>query len=220
HAGGEPVPARCPVRGPAEGAAQGAAADREHPHPDARGGLRRGRCRYRVRPRSGAAARPDARWCGARGRGRALRWCLGARAPARQGPAGPGRASRHRPGIRQAWADVRATARELVAGARYLVARGTPGAALGIMALHRFLYGVNFIALILISRNLLVDPTDAAAGLAMFGLLSGISFAGNGLAIVLTPLAHERMSPSTWVVVCLGLGAGSQVLLAIQPVFG
>src|SRR5699024_3260493 len=86
-------------------------------------------------------------------------------------------------GLRQAWADVRATDRELVAGARYLVARGTPGAALGIMALHRFLYGVNFIALILISRNLLVDPTDAAAGLAMFGLLSGISFAGNGLAI-------------------------------------
>ena len=123
-------------------------------------------------------------------------------------------------GLRQAWADVRATAQELVAGARYLVARGTPGAALGIMALHRFLYGVNFIALILISRNLLVDPTDAAAGLAMFGLLSGISFAGNGLAIVLTPLAHERMSPSTWVVVCLGLGAGSQVLLAVQPVFG
>src|SRR5699024_5780682 len=87
------------------------------------------------------------------------------------------------------------------------------------MALHRFLYGVNFIALILISRNLLVDPTDAAAGLAMFGLLTGISFAGNGLAIVLTPLAHERMSPSSWVVVCLGLGAASQVIMGVRPVF-
>src|SRR5699024_10513812 len=83
--------------------------------------------------------------------------------------------------------------RGLLACAPSLVARGTPGAALGIMALHRSLCWVNFIALILISRNLLVDPTDAAAGLAMFGLLSGISFAGNGLAIVLTPLAHERM---------------------------
>ncbi|WP_235019862.1 MFS transporter [Ruania rhizosphaerae] len=126
------------------------------------------------------------------------------------------------PGVRnfaQAWKDVRATATDLVAGARYLVARRTPGAALGVMAIHRFLYGVNFIALILISRNLLSDPADPAAGLAMFGLLSGISFAGNGLAIVLTPLAHERMAPSRWVVVCLGLGALSQVLMAAAPTF-
>ncbi|UFU03023.1 MFS transporter [Ruania suaedae] len=122
-------------------------------------------------------------------------------------------------GAGQAWADIRATAADLVAGARYLVARRTPGAALGVMATHRFLYGVNFIALILISRNLLADPADPAAGLAMFGLLSGISFAGNGLAIVLTPLAHERVSPSTWVVICLGLGALSQVLMATAPTF-
>ncbi|HIZ36151.1 MAG TPA: MFS transporter [Candidatus Ruania gallistercoris] len=124
-----------------------------------------------------------------------------------------------RTGLRQAWGDLRATAVDLGRGARYLVLRGTPGAALSIMALHRFLYGVNFIALILISRNLLVDPTDAAAGLAMFGLLTGISFAGNGLAIILTPLAHERMSPSTWVVLCLGLGGISQVLMGVQPTF-
>ncbi|KGM13058.1 MFS transporter [Cellulomonas bogoriensis] len=110
--------------------------------------------------------------------------------------------------------DLRATARDLLDGARYLVARRTPGAALTVMALHRFLYGVNFIALILISRNLLVDPADADAGLAMFGLLTAISFSGNGLAIVLTPLAHQRMSPATWVVVCLCLGAASQLVLA------
>lgn len=133
------------------------------------------------------------------------------------GPAGRRRMAR---GWRQVWGDVRATAIDLVDGARYMVARGTPGAALAVMALHRFLYGVNFIALILISRNLLSDPLNAAAGLAMFGVLAGISFAGNGLAIILTPLAHERMSPSVWVVVCLGLGALSQVLMAIQPRFG
>ncbi|UFU06516.1 MFS transporter [Ruania halotolerans] len=122
-------------------------------------------------------------------------------------------------GLSHAWRDIRSTASDLVAGARYLVARRTPGMALGVMSAHRFLYGVNFIALILISRNLLTDPTDAAAGLAMFGLLSGISFAGNGLAIVLTPLAHERMAPSAWVILCLGLGALSQVLMATAPVF-
>lgn len=133
---------------------------------------------------------------------------------------GPGERAAARRGVREAWADVRATAIELVDGAKYLVARGTPGAALGVMALHRFLYGVNFIALILISRNLLSDPTDASAGLAMFGLLSGISFAGNGLAIILTPAAHDRMTPSSWVVLCLGLGAVSQVLMSVRPAFG
>jgi MFS family permease len=110
--------------------------------------------------------------------------------------------------------DVRSTVVELRDGARYLVARRTPGMGLGVMAAHRFLYGVNFIALILISRNLLNDPADATGGLATFGLLAGISLAGNGVAIVLTPLAHQRVAASTWVVVCLGVGAASQLLLA------
>src|SRR5690554_6250864 len=103
-------------------------------------------------------------------------------------------------------------------GGRYLIARGTPGAGLGVMAGHRFLYGVNFIALILIARNLLVDPRDASAGLAMFGLLAGISFAGNGLAILATPAVRTAIAPSYWVLVCLVIGALSQVVLATAPV--
>ncbi|MFD1505944.1 MFS transporter [Georgenia yuyongxinii] len=113
--------------------------------------------------------------------------------------------------------DLRATVGDMVDGARYLVARRTPGMALGVMAVHRFLYGVNFIALLLISRNLLSDPADADTGLKTFGLLTAISFAGNGLAIVLTPVAHERMRPSVWIVTCLGIAALSQTLLALSP---
>lgn len=120
---------------------------------------------------------------------------------------------------RRLWQDLRATAADLVAGARHLVDLRTPARALGVMAVHRFLYGVNFIALILISRNLLSDPADAAAGLTMFGVLTSISFAGNGLGIVLTPLAHERMRPATWIVVCLGIGVLSQLVLATTPTF-
>lgn len=120
---------------------------------------------------------------------------------------------------RRLWADVRATATDLADGARYLIRRRTPALGLGVMATHRFLYGVNFIALILISRNILTDPSDADAGLAMFGLLTGISFAGNGLGILLTPLAHERMTPSAWIVGCLGVGAVSQALMATSPSF-
>ncbi|MFC7403901.1 MFS transporter [Georgenia alba] len=118
------------------------------------------------------------------------------------------------------WAEVRATAADMLDGARYLLDRRTPGMALGVMAAHRFLYGMNFLALLLISRNLLADPADAQAGLAMFATLTGVSFAGNGLAIVLTPIAHERMRPSTWVVGCLGLAAVSQALLATTPAMG
>jgi MFS family permease len=125
------------------------------------------------------------------------------------GPTGRARAS--------VGAALRHTVSELADGARYLVRRGTPGLGLGVMAVHRFLYGVNFIALILISRNLLSDPTDTRAGLATFALLGGISFAGNGLAIVLTPLAHERMSPSRWIVLCLAIGGVSQALLVTSP---
>ncbi|WP_413451712.1 MFS transporter [Georgenia phoenicis] len=125
-----------------------------------------------------------------------------------------GPATRPRTGVAAA---LRSTAAELVDGARYLVRRGTPGLGLGVMAVHRFLYGVNFMALILISRNLLSDPADAGEGLATFALLGGISFAGNGLAILLTPIAHERMTPSRWIVVCLAVGGVSQALLVTTP---
>src|SRR5690606_26377296 len=63
------------------------------------------------------------------------------------------------------------------------------------------------------------DPRDAAAGMATFGFLLGVSLAGNGLAILVTPLAHERMSVPTWIVVCLGIGVVSQGLLVASPAF-
>ena len=117
-------------------------------------------------------------------------------------------------------ADLRATLGDLASGAQHLIVRRTPALGLGVMAAHRFLYGANFIVLILISRNLLSDPTDAAAGLATFGLLTSISFAGNGLGILLTPIAHQRLTPAAWIVVCLGIGAVSQGVLATTPSFG
>lgn len=115
--------------------------------------------------------------------------------------------------------DLRAVAADLVAGARYLVARRTPGAALAVMAGQRFVYGVNFLALILIARNLLSDPHDAAAGLGTFALLTGLSFAGNGLAVVLTPIAHQWVEPPRWIQVSLVIGALSQLLLTVSSSF-
>lgn len=106
-------------------------------------------------------------------------------------------------------------ARGLVAGARYLVARRTPAYALGIMALHRFCYGAVFIASILISRNLLADPADAAAGLATFGTVLGATAVGFALAVALTPVLSPRVGPHVWVVLCLLLAVVSQLVLVV-----
>lgn len=120
----------------------------------------------------------------------------------------------HRAGSDELLTHLRDIGRGLVDGARHLLERGTPALGLGVMAVHRFLYGVTFIASILISRNLLSDPADADAGLRTFGLVLAVSAVGFGLAVVVTPLAHERLSPAAWIVVCLGLAAASQLVLA------
>lgn len=108
-----------------------------------------------------------------------------------------------------------ATAGELAGAAAYLVRRGTPALALSAMALHRFVYGMQLISLILVARNLLARPQDADAGLAAFAALMGAMLTGHALAIPLTALAHECLRPTTWVAVSLlGGTAGQAVLVA------
>ena len=114
---------------------------------------------------------------------------------------------------RQMKAALSSLAHGLVAGARHLIARRTPARALGIMAAHRFLYGVTFIASILIARNLLSDPADADEGLRTFGLVLAASAIGFVLAVLLTPVLSPRTGPHVWIVLCLGLAAVSQLLL-------
>ena len=115
---------------------------------------------------------------------------------------------------------VAATARDLGDAVRYLVRRGTPGLALSTMALHRFVYGMQLITMILTARNLLAAPENANAGLAVFGTLMGAMVAGHGAAVVLTPVAHERVAPSTWVVMCLLGGTVGQLLLVASHARG
>lgn len=103
----------------------------------------------------------------------------------------------------------------LVDGARYLVRRGTPGRALGVMAVHRFLYGAVFIASLLISRNLLSDPADPRAGLLMFSTVAAFTGVGFALAIVITPLVAPVLGPHRWIVVCLLVAAATQLLLVL-----
>ena len=105
------------------------------------------------------------------------------------------------------------TVRDLADAVRHLLSRRTPALALGVMGAYRLVYGLELVTTILASRNLLADPADADAGLAVFSTLMGAMLAGHGLAVVLTPLAQERVSPPTWVVACLLGGSLGQVLL-------
>ncbi|MDN4473862.1 MFS transporter [Demequina zhanjiangensis] len=114
-------------------------------------------------------------------------------------------------------AQVRALTAELLEGERYLRARGTPWHALGVMSAQRLLYGVMFVAAILASRHVLADPDDAEAALGAFSIVLGFAAVGFGLAAVLTPLLGDRVSRERWILMCLGVGAVGQALLAIGP---
>ena len=103
----------------------------------------------------------------------------------------------------------------LLDGARHLRRRGTPAWALAVMATHRFLFGVVFIASILIARNRLADPADAAAGLRSFGAVLVAAALGFVLAAVVTPVLNPRLGPHRWVVWCLLIAAASQLVLTV-----
>lgn len=115
--------------------------------------------------------------------------------------------------------ELAAVASGLVDGARYLAARRTPGQALLVMALHRFLYGVVFIAAILMSRNLLAEPGDRTAGLTTFATVIGATGVGGGLAILLTAVLARRMAPQSWIAMMLVVAGASQLILVPEPGF-
>ncbi|WP_315133078.1 MFS transporter [uncultured Actinomyces sp.] len=140
----------------------------------------------------------------------------GAAGAAGAGTAGDGRRSEPEDtarGLGTTGTGTTGTVRDLADAVRHLLSRRTPALALGVMGAYRLVYGLELVTTILASRNLLADPADADAGLAVFGTLMGAMLAGHGLAVVLTPLAQERVSPPTWVVACLLGGSLGQVLL-------
>lgn len=108
---------------------------------------------------------------------------------------------------------VAGAAGDLVDTVRYLVRRGTPALVLATMATHRFVYGMELITAILVARNLLTSPDDADAGLAIFATLVGAMTIGHGVSVILTALAHEWVTPPTWLVVCFVGGSVGQLVM-------
>jgi MFS family permease len=122
-----------------------------------------------------------------------------------------------RPAVREALGNV---ARGLVDGLRHLRRRRTAAYALTAIGLHRFLYGIFTVSMVLLYRNYFHGPGDVDAafdGLAVAVLVSGVGFV---TAAVVTPPVTEVVSPRTWVVVLLLAAAVTQAFpgsLYTQP---
>ncbi|HMO11085.1 MAG TPA: hypothetical protein PKB06_06200, partial [Actinotalea sp.] len=122
-----------------------------------------------------------------------------------------------RAGGSELWRHARRIGRGLVDGVRHLWQRRTPAYALGVIVVHRFVYGTITLVGILMSRNLLADPTDAQAGLAVFAVLGIGIVAGFVLGVLVTPFATQWLSAPTWMAVSLGVAALGQVALLVRP---
>ncbi len=104
--------------------------------------------------------------------------------------------------------------RGLRVGAAYLARRRTPAHALLVMAAQRLLYGLMFVAAIVISRNLLAP--SGGGGLGQFGVVLAFAAVGFGLAAILTPALGPWIPRHRWIVLCLLVGAAGQALLAVS----
>jgi MFS family permease len=91
----------------------------------------------------------------------------------------------------------------LLAGARYVLRRRSPTAALGAIGANKFLYGILFLMAILLYRNYFY-PHDANVALGHFTSMVFIPGAvGYGLAGLVTPSVTERISKQAWIAVAL-----------------
>ena len=95
----------------------------------------------------------------------------------------------------------------LAAGARYVLSRRGPAAALGATGGNKFLYGILFLISILLYRNYFY-PGDANTALAHFVSLVVVPAAiGYACAAFVTPAATRRLAKPAWITIMLTVGA-------------
>ncbi len=95
----------------------------------------------------------------------------------------------------------------LVAGARYILARRRPAAALAATGANRLFYGILFLMSILLYRNYFYRAESANKALGHYALLTGLVALGYASAAFVTPGAIRRMSKAAWITVLLVAGA-------------
>jgi MFS family permease len=98
--------------------------------------------------------------------------------------------------------DLTGVAADLVAGARYVMKRRGPRAALGATSAYSFLFGPLFLMTILLYRNYFY-PAHVTVAESHVGTLAVASAVGYVCAALVTPLATRRLSKQAWIALML-----------------
>ena len=114
-------------------------------------------------------------------------------------------------------AEIADVAAGLVDGARYVLRRRGPAAALGATGANRLLYGALFLMSILLYRNYFYRSAGANAALSHFTLLVLVSAVGYGCAALITPGMVRRVGKPMWM--ALLLASAGVVMAALGETF-
>jgi MFS family permease len=95
---------------------------------------------------------------------------------------------------------------DLATGARYVLRRRGPAAALAATGGNRFLYGILFLMSILLYRNYFY-PSSSAVAEAHFVTLATVSAVGYACAALITPPVTRRLAKSAWIALLLAASA-------------
>jgi MFS family permease len=112
-----------------------------------------------------------------------------------------GPSAAHRRAVRLA-DDISGVAADLVAGARYVLERRGPRAALGATGAFSFLFGPLFLMSILLYRNYFY-PAHVTVAESHVGTLAVFSAVGYACAALITPLATRHLSKRAWITLML-----------------
>ncbi|MGH3647111.1 MAG: MFS transporter [Micromonosporaceae bacterium] len=124
---------------------------------------------------------------------------------------GPDHAPRHRGALGE-MVDV---ARGMISGFVHLTHRGGAAYPLVAQAIHRGLYGVLAIGVLLLYRNYFTTDNDFSSSIAGLGQVVIAGAAGSLLAAVITPLVTGRIGGRAWITVVLGAVGGSVLVLGL-----
>jgi len=113
-------------------------------------------------------------------------------------------------------------AKGLVAGARYVLRRRQPSAALGVIGANKLMYGVLFLMAILLYRNYFYVGSVNAARTHFTALVVIPGTIGYACAALVTPQATARISKQAWIAVTVafsGIVTGALGLTFAQAAF-
>jgi len=111
-----------------------------------------------------------------------------------------------RPTRRPLRSEFASVARGLADGARYVLRRRGPAAALGVTGGFSLVFGPLFLMSVLLYRNYFYRSSVSVAE-GHFGVLVGLAGVGYACAALITPLATRRLAKPTWIALLLAASA-------------